>query len=324
MKRSLAFLGALALFAGPMPALADSGQAYDQITKFQPNAEPAALEPGDFATDWDAAAAPAPDQPKHGGMFGKMRDAVSQAQGAMSMFKTGMAESHYVAGSKERIDLPAQQTATITDCTARTVTHLDLKAKTYYVISMDQPQTPHAGGGGRSAPGPAPTDDGTKVAVKVVNAALGPKTVFGNASSGYKSDITMVTTKPNGDSNTGTMSRKEYVSGSSHLWLNCSAGHTESNAGMMSALNRYDELARALATRSNSRFTFSASGPALPTTLAYFEAFQFAGGEGGEGNGAREGHGSLSFVIERDHIRSIGASDPVFSVPTDFTKVSGP
>ena len=329
MKRTLVFVSVLALLGGAIPASAESGQAFDQITKFQANAELATLEPGDFTTDWQTASAPT-EQPKTGGgMFGKMRAAMAQAQGAMSMMSTGLAESRYVAGNKERVDTPALQTATITDCGARTITHLDLKAKTYYVVSMDQPQQPQRGSGTRSAPGPVPTDDGTKASMTIVNAALGPKTVYGNNSSGYKSDITIVTTKADGTSNSSKLNRKEYVSNSNQLWLNCSTGQAASSAGMASMMNRYNELARALSTRKDSRFTFSSSGPALPSTLAYFEAVQFGAGSGeggGETAGGRQGRGGGNFVveIERNNIRTITSSDPVFSVPADFTKVNAP
>ena len=156
MKRTLVFFSILALMGAALPAAADPGQAYDQITKFQPNADLATLEPGDFATDWQTASQPAPDQPSHGGMFGKMRDAIANAQGAMGAMQNGLAETHYVASDRERIDYPSRQSGTIIDCGARTITHLDLKAKTYYVISMDQPQPPRSGGGGVRAPGPAP------------------------------------------------------------------------------------------------------------------------------------------------------------------------
>jgi hypothetical protein len=260
-------------------------------------------------------------------MFAKMRNAMAQAQGAMGMMRTGLAEKHYVAGSKERIDLPAQQSATIADCGARTITHLDLKAKTYYVISLTQPPAPHVGGGSHPAPAPAaaPSDDGTKVALTVVNTALGAKTVFGNTATGYASDITLITTKPGGDASTSKMNRKEYVSTSSRLWPNCSAAaQSGSGMGFMSALRRYDELARGMATHDDPRLTVSSSGPTLPWTLAYFEAFQFSG-DNGEAGGGHSGHGgAVSILIERNNIRSIGSDDPVFSAPADFTKVDAP
>ena len=328
MKRVLVSLSLLAFLNAALPAEAsDLGQAYDQVTKFQPNADIAALEPGDFISDWQTASTPAQSEPPHGGMFGRIHEAMNQASGAMAMMHNGMAESHWVAGLKERTDFPAQQTGTITDCGARTITHLDLKAKTYYVVSMDQPQAPRAHEGGRPAPGPAPTDDGTKVSMTIVNTALGPKKVFGNDSNGFKSEITMVTTKADGESTTNKMNRKEYVSGASRLWLNCSAAHAEGNPGMMSALNRYNELARIMATRKDSRFTMSSTGPALPSTLAYFEALQFGMGGGGDGGdqGGRQGRGgNIAFMVERDHIRSIAVDDPIFAPPPDFKKVDAP
>jgi hypothetical protein len=258
-------------------------------------------------------------------MLGMMRNAMNQAQGAMAMMQSGLAESRFVAGSKERIDSPAQQTATITDCGARTVTHLDLKAKTYYVVSLDQPQTSTPSRGGHAAPGAAPTDDGSKTSMTIVNTALGPKTVFGNSAAGFTSEITMVTTKADGETNTAKIDRKLYASSSRLLVLSCPLPG-QNGPGMLSSVNRYEELQRLIAARKDPRFTVSSSGPALPGTLGYFEALQFGGGEGAtdSSEGGHQGRGKAVVVIERDHIRSIDAADPVFSVPADFTKVDAP
>ena len=65
------------------------------------------------------------------------------AQSAQQMMQTGLAEKHYVAGSKERTDEVVMQTATITDCVARTITTLNFRDKTYRVVSMDQPKRPN-------------------------------------------------------------------------------------------------------------------------------------------------------------------------------------
>jgi hypothetical protein len=319
MKRTLAFISILTLAAGMTPAAALAGQAYDQITKFQQGADFASIEPGDWDAQWKTASQPAAEQPSHGGMFGKMRDAMAQAGGMMAMMQSGLAQSHYVAGAKERVDEVAMRTATITDCGARTITHLDLKAKTYYVVSMDQPAQPSKSTGRSSAPEPAATDDGTRVAMTIANKALGPKQVYGNNSSGYSTDMTIVTTRGDGSSNTNKSHMKEYVSGMPHAWLDCSARQTQPGRGMGDMINRMNDMMRALETRKDSRFTISSSGPSLPSTLPYFQAMDFSGGDGGESHG-----GGMVFVVERNNIRSIEANDSIFSVPADFTKVSPP
>jgi hypothetical protein len=50
------------------------------------------------------------------------------------------------------------------------------------------------------------------------------------------------------------------------------------------------------------------------------------GGDGdGDDQGGRQGRGgTLVFVVERDHIRSIGVDDPIFAPPPDFKKVDAP
>jgi hypothetical protein len=260
-------------------------------------------------------------------MFGNLKIAIPQMNGAMAMMRNGRAESHWIAGLKERTDFPADQVGTITDCGARTITHLDLKAKTYYVVSMDQPQKPAPRGGRAPAPGPAATDDGTKFSMTVVNTALGPKHPFGNDASGYLSDITTVTTPPSGDPKTSTIHRKTYVSGVAQQWLNCSTG-MQSGQGMVAAINRFSQLSRALALK-DSRFSVSSSGPTVPTTLSYFEVMQVAGGDNGGGQdednpGRGRRGGNFAIVVERNNLRSIGPDDPALSVPAGFTKVDPP
>ena len=114
----------------PLTVAAPNGLAWDSVTKVVTNADPSTLQPGSFDTDYAAAAA-AP--PSGGGMAGQV--------------KQGIAEQHYAAGSKDRTDNVAQQTATIVDCVARTITTLDLRRKTYNVVSMDQSASPSSGGG---------------------------------------------------------------------------------------------------------------------------------------------------------------------------------
>src|SRR5580704_9908649 len=176
---------------------ASGGLAWDSVIKVVPDAAAGSLQPGNFDSDYaTAAAAPTPGAPS-GGMFKKMAQAVENAKMAMAMFKSGVAEKHYVAGSKERIDHVVMHTATITDCSARTITTLDLAKKTYHVESMDHPTTSKPGtSSGSTQPEATPTDDGTRIAISVKTKALGAKSVAGQQTNGFQSDTTFTETKP--------------------------------------------------------------------------------------------------------------------------------
>ncbi len=313
MKRILVPLSALAVlvasFSSPPVVAAGGGQAYDEVIKFAMNTAPADVVPGDFATDYATAAKPAA---QHGGLFGGIQNAMG---GVAAMMKNGMAERHYiVAGLKERTDSPAQQTATIVDCRARTRTTLDLAKKTYKVESLDASPAP-AEPAHRGGPNPTWTDDGSKLAITVVNRALGSKEVSGETASGYASDITMVATKANGDSSTTKMLLDEYLSSTPEVTQGCAVLTTSGSPGA-GAQAQLAFVMGALNSKS-SRFTISSSGPKLPSNLlALFAAMSFSGGGRGGSSGA------FTVVIERGGVRSIGADDPVFSVPADFTKIT--
>jgi hypothetical protein len=322
MNRALVLFCTLALLGGALPAgAADGGLAYDAVSKFLPSVDANTVEPGDFAADYETASKVADAPPSHGGMLGRLQNQIAAAGGMMAALHNGMAERHFIAGTKERTDYPSLQKADIVDCSTRTITSLDLKAKTYTVTSLDAPVT-HSSSGGHSAPGPSATDDGTKLAITIANHALGAKAVSGVSAQGYASDITMVATKANGDSSTSKMNLKEYISKTPRVSLVCSAGGHASTASLPGAgmMSQYTAMMAALGTK-NSRFSFSSSGPALPAAqLPVFEAVGFTAG--GSDRGASGQSGQLTVVTERGNVRAIGAADPVFSVPADFTKTN--
>src|SRR5579884_3387215 len=141
------------------PAYAAGGLAWDPVTKFSRDGT---IPDPNFAQDFQTASAPPAQSKQHGGMFGGIQNSINAATAAMQTFKTGIAERHYVAGSLERVDNLGQQTATITDCNARTITYLNLAKKTYRVVSMDQPEQPRSvSTAGPSRPEPARTPDDT-------------------------------------------------------------------------------------------------------------------------------------------------------------------
>jgi hypothetical protein len=307
------FAAILALTALPISATAaSSGLAWDAVMKFSMDADPSSLQPGPFDSDFAAAAAvQAPDQGGGGGIFNQMHKAAAMAQAMQQMMKTGTAEHHYLAGSKERIDRLAFQTATIVDCAARTITTLDLRRKTYRVESMDSSSSGSSGGG---SGGGKFSDDGSRVAISVTNTALGARDVGGLATNGYRSDMVMTTTKPSGESQTVNGNLLGYYSNESSPALNCSGGGESAPAGGaagMAMMGQYALAMRALAARGmSSRFSIKQSGPPLPLgKLAMYDAMTFG----------QSGH-SVTVSTERGNLRPIAANDAAFSIPTDFTR----
>jgi hypothetical protein len=306
----------LALLAAGLPAeapAAGDGFAYDSLTKFVAGND-APPPPGSFASDFQVAANPPPagDSPKLPFGLGK---SMGQMQAAMSLFKAGTAERHYIAGNKYRVDHIALNTAEITDCGARTLTTLNLKDKTYTVVSLEQPES-HEGGDG--APGkarPALSDDRTKVAVSLTTRALGEKTLDGTPASGYDANFKTTITKAGGDTQSFAMETTAYYAGIAQPSEYCNQSHA-GVAGMMpgggaSAMAAYQTAMRAVReAKGNPRFTVTSSGPDLPAgKFALYELITMKGE-----------HGSFNMLMERGDVHSIGESDPVFSVPPDFAK----
>jgi hypothetical protein len=302
-----------ALFAATVMPLqssaAPNGLAWDAVTKIVMNADPASLQPGSFDSDYAAAASVQQPAQNGGGIFSQIKQAMSAGQNMQQMMQNGFATRHYVAGSKARTDELFSQTATIIDCAARTITTLDLRRKTYRVVSMDQPS---AGAGAGGAPSTGFKDNGTRVAISVTNSALGSREVSGQATSGFRSDLTITTTNSSGTSNTQNADLLAYYSNYANPAPMCSrfsiAGAGVRGAGMMAG---YAQLMRALGSAgSDSRFSVKQSGPPLPlANLSMYDAVTF----GAQGQGA-------TFVTERGNVRAIDVSDPVFSIPPGFTQ----
>ncbi|HEX3671590.1 MAG TPA: hypothetical protein VHT92_07805 [Candidatus Cybelea sp.] len=315
MKRYVAAVAALSFFLAVPSAVsaAPNGLAWDAVMKFAMDADPSSAQPGSFDSDFAAASAvQMPDQGSGGGIFGQINRAKGMAAAMQQMMQSGEAEHHYVAGSKERTDNLFFQTATITDCSARTITTLDLRRKTYKVESMDA-HSSSAGSGGSG--GSKFSDDGTRVAISVTNTALGSRDVGGVPTNGYRSDMTLTTTKPSGESQTEKGNLLGYYSGNASPSVTCWGGGTAAGPGGsaagMAMMGKYALVMRALAAHGmSSRFTFTQSGPPLPTgRLAMFDAMTFG----------MQGH-SVTISSERGNVRAIGASDAAFAIPSDFTQ----
>lgn len=308
MHRIGALAFAVAMVAMPMAALADSGVAYDSVNRLVMNADPSTLQPGSFDQDYATASQSQAPPPSGGGLFGKFKQAISMGENAGEMIRNGMATRHYVAGSKSRIDMNAMGMAFITDCTARTITVLNLRDKTYRVESMDHPS---AATGSATGTGSSAKDDGTKVAIAVQNRALGAAVVGGQRTNGYRSSMSFTETKPGAQPQTQHMDMIAYYSGMHAPVSSCShvgGGGMAPGQGMamMAAASRV--MQSLAAAGLDKRFSLSQSGPPLPAgNLAMYEAIFF-------------GDKGTAFVSELGNVRPIGANDPVFSVPPDFTK----
>jgi len=310
MTSKLALAAALALAAGPIAApAASSGLAWDSVTKMSMGADPSSLQPGSFAADYSAAASGG--QSSVGGPFAHMIPA-----GFMQMMQSGMAERHYIAASKERTDQPAMGTATILDCSARTLTTLDLKKKTYRVVSLDQPSSSPSPSKGGKGDGSFKGDD-TKIAIVVTNKSLGSRQLDNEATNGYSSQMQFTITKSSGETETHDGNLTAYYANFEMPAVACTAGlpsnPRQANAGaqfgMISGVA--SQVMRALrASGLDKRFSVQQSGPSLPLgNFALYQALSF------------DAHGrAITVITERGNSHPIDANDPVFSVPSDFTK----
>jgi hypothetical protein len=314
MLRYRVTVAALAAAVSILPSsisAAPAGLAYDSVLKFAMNADSSTQQPGDFDKDFAAAAAvQGPDLGGGTGFFAAISQASARAKSMQQLMQTGFAERHYVAGTKSRTDNLSMQTAMIIDCAARTITHLDLRHKTYKTESMDQSSSSGEGGGSAGAPA---HDDGSRVAVTVNNTALGSREVGGQSSSGYRSDMKITETSASGETQTQNGNMVGYYSSYANPAPSCARRAASGPSGQMGTpmAGNFAQLMSALASPGDRRFTISQSGPPLPLgKLAMFSAATFTGGRGS----------GLTLVSERGNVRSISADDPVFTIPADFTQ----
>ena len=290
---------------------ADKGLAWDSVTKIAANADASSLQPGSFDADYATAAAAPPPSTGGGGFLGKYKQMMASAQNVEQMMQSGLAERHYVAGMKVRTDEVAQQTATIVDCTARTVTTLDLKAKTYKVVPMESPSGPPSGESGNAGPGPN-RDNNSRVSISVTNTALGSREVGGQPTNGFRSDVTFTETDSSGQSRTQNGNLLGYYSTYADPSATCSrfGAGVAGGARGMEMMAGYARVMRALATSGDPRFSVTQSGPPLPLgKLAMYSAMTFTAQ-------TRQ----VTMVSERGNVRPIADTDPIFSVPSDFTQ----
>jgi hypothetical protein len=303
----LVLLGASVLGFTPLGApAAPTGLAWDSIVKIAMNADPSSLQPGDFTADFAAASATQVPQPgTGGGVFGQLRATMAAGQTMQQLMQNGTATHEYVAGSKTRIDMLSMQTAIITDCSARTITTLDLRRKTYKTTSMDQVAASGSGAGGAT---PNSTDTGTHVAITLKSTTLGTRDVGGQTTNGYRSEMTMTETSSSGESQTEKATTLAYYSSIARPSCASAGAIAGSRAAIM---GRYARLMQALSGKADPQYSVTQSGPPLPMgKLEMYDATTFLS----------EGRGSMTFITERGNVHSISADDPVFGIPTGFTQ----
>jgi hypothetical protein len=303
------------------PAYAAGGLAWDQVTKFSTDGT---IPDPNFTQDFQTASQPAEQPRQRGGMFGGIQNSINAATVAMQSFKTGIAERHYIAGSLERIDNLGQQTATITDCNARTITYLNLAKKTYRVVSMDQPEEPRSvSTAGPSRPEPVRTPDDTRMKINYTSQSLGARQLDGVATDGYKALMSVTVIKPNEAPRTMNTNLTEYVSKYEEPHQACPGryygmGSRSTDGSGMGSMAMNMQMTRQInaAMRTSTgdpRFTVTSSGPPLPKgRLDLFTAYQFEG---------QQSKGGFATIIERGNVHQITDGDKsIFGVPPDFTK----
>ncbi len=310
-----------ALTPQPRAIAAPNGLAWDSVTKVSRSGDAATLQPGSFDQDYaQAAAVTPPPESTGGGMMGKMKQAMAMAQHLQALLQNGFAERYYFAGSKERVDQVSEQKATILDCAAGTITTLDLRRKTYRVDSLNAPSAPSSSGSA-AAPQPRATDDVTSIAITIANTALGARSVGGQPTNGFSSDMSFKETTASGKSQSYNGDLLGYYSTYANPSPACERPSTPASGrqspqdaaqAMTAMTGGFTRFTRALALAGvDSRFSIKQSGPPLPR--GKFAMYQAATIGGGPEDGA-------TFVSERGNLRPVSADDPVFSVPSDFTR----
>lgn len=321
MKQLLGLVGLFSILATLVPAAAATpGISYDSVTKFATGSDTA--QPGTFDADFQTASQPINQPPARGGLLGGLNAAMAQGMAMANMMKSGLAERHYIAGQRQRVDNLAAQTATILDCQARTLATLDLKNKTYKLVSLDAPQPPVAARGGAPAPQAVATDDGSKIAMAITNQALGPRQIGPDMADGYRSAISMTITRPNSQSVTTQMTTTEYLTKASDYTLVCGGVASGVPGPGAAALSQYAMAQRAMAMNL-PRFTVTSSGPALPHgRFSLFTAITMGGSAAASGSASSGTPTGFASIIERGHERAITDDDPIFTIPPDFTKTN--
>lgn len=315
---SVLALGVLIIASAPTSTIAASGGVeYDQLTRFGLPGYPTPL-PDNFAANFKSAIDAAiafNTRPSGHGIFSMLANATTIAKATQGFMKSGMPMTYYYLNDWEREDDPGKQTGTIFRPDRKQIIHLDLAKKTYTIEDMGDrtpaPQAPQPPSQ-PNQPQPSPQPGTAKQDVTISSSVLGPKTIDGVATTGYSSDVKVVTTEATGSCQNGTFeaSVNDYVS-----------------SIVPPNVRTSDILKHAM---SISPTTYARPGGCTPTVtmhkavgatapedhLSLWEIMTFKGGQ--QSGQAQQG---FSTYIERGNVKILGPGDAgLFDVPAGFTK----
>jgi hypothetical protein len=326
-------LAAVVLAVAARPAgAAGGGLAYDELTRMvistQGSGPPEAgsYANGSFAADFQAAVNSAQPPKHHNGMFSSITNAIEMGQQAMNEIKTGMPATHYYLNGWERTDDPALQTATIYRGDLRQTIHLDLAKKTYYIETADEKVfegTPPPMVSARPGPQPSPQPGTAKMAFSASSAALGPRTLDGQPTNGYKMTFKMTVSDATGSCKNGSFatSMTEFISQFPEPTVSTPSGK------VVSKKSSYDPQRMAVTPGCKPTVTANTKMGATPPSgmlplWMYMAMNGSMAAQQQQPPNAPQGSG-FGFLIERGNVRTLGASDAsLFQVPAGFTQVS--
>ena len=308
--------------AGPLTALGapTRGLAYDEVTKLVPNGN--TPEPGSFSADFDQAvnagrAAASPGT--HHGLFGSLMNTMDLAKNAMSMLKNGTASSKYYLAGWERTDDPGAQTAQISKPQQHQIIYLNLAKKTYRIVdtTMQVPTTtPPPAESARNPSGQPPQPGTGKLAITASSITLGPRTIEGVPTTGYKQTFSLSETESTGSCTDGNFqtTMTEYISAYLEPQMYSPGAQTRVQTPAV-----HPEL-MALKAGCAPQTTMHVSGTAQPASgrLALWTLISIAGGAP---TAQGQMNGGFSTLMERGNVRQLGPADKgLFEIPSDFTK----
>lgn len=328
MKHSLwgiAALAAAAFFAplwhsGPAVAVAatpaPAALQYDEITRtVMPPATPPAA--GSFAADYAVAAAatPLPALPKLN--LGLMFNPGAQKAYADRMMQMAnelhLSRYTYYRGWIRRDD-PAAQTATIEKCDRHQYVKLDLAKRTYSTIEASvacaTPSQPSMAPAAPSREEPGTVD----VSATAASTSLGPLTIDGIATTGWKRDVEVKLTNATGSCRNAdlTMSVQQYVSTMKvpHRFCPLPRG----GLSPLAAAGATQGGCTPKFVAANGSFDLDSAGLGVGTgdDLVMFSSMSPGAGPRGQ---------TLGLIVERGNVRWIGGRDAaaLFEVPAGFT-----
>lgn len=283
---------------------------------------------GSFAGDFQAAVNAAQPAKKHGGMFSAITNAMQSAEQAMNEIKTGLPSTHYYLNGWERTDDPAAQTATIYRGDQSQRIHLDLAKKTYWIETADEKMAeggPPPMPSGHPGQQPSPQPGTAKMTITATSAALGPKTLDGQPTTGYKMAFKLAVTNATGSCSNGSFgtSMTEYLSHFPEPTVSTPSGKPVTHRSMPDP--------QMMAVKPGCKPTITANtkmgAPPPSGRLSLWTYMAMSGMMGApqqqQANNAPSG--AFGFLVERGNVRALGPTDAsLFQPPAGFTQVSPP